>query len=497
MWTLVLVLGWWGPAWCPDIVEGQPPQLDVQMPFGGWASTEGGEYDFRLLPTKAGGEKRDTDTVWLRNGDKVSGEIQRISGGVAVLRSELLPEAMRIPLANMLRLLLKDRQGSIFKGGATVFLVNGDHLSVNLQALDEQEALAEVVFHDEVRIRREHLSGIVFLREPRLIYETDFASGDACGFESADHTWTVADGALRPSNSSRRVRGAYLRLPQEGHLKYSWRVSVEGRRSLHAALYVFAGAPDPYQPGNAYHVLVSGTGVNLYRTIRDNSQHMASSMLSSNKNSRLMELDYDSRSGIARVSVDGKEVIVGQFGSPLTSGEYLIAFSNARDSFEHIAVRQVTGPLVSSRGEKVEQEDCVFLMRGDRLSGKVTRVSDGKVRIETVYSAEPLEVPLEEISSVRFSRVEESAKTGLSRICLRNGDEMSGVVTRLEEGQFQVSSPLLGDQRMDSADVRDVLFPGGRDGLGVEGGEGMETVLPEVWHGQLIRSGRPLPIVIQ
>lgn len=484
------------PAFCPDIVEGQLGEFDVQMAFRGRALPGGLEYDFRSLPTEGSKVEVKADTALLKNGDRVSGVIEGISEGRMVVRAESLPAAMRIPMENVSRIVFRDREGDDFEGEAAAIFVNGDCLRVNLKGFDGEWALVETSFREEVRIRREHLAAIVFRRKPRIAYEADFSSGNACGFESAGNTWTVADGALRAPGSRDGGRGAYLRLRQEGHLKYTWRVSAGGRRSLHAALYVFAQIPDAYQPGNAYHVLISGTGLNLYRTARNNSQHVASLRLSSNKRSRLLELDYDPARGIARISVDGKEAIAGQFGSPIVSGEYLILHSQGGGGFEHIAVRRVTDPVLSTFEGKADTEDFAFLMKGDRLTGEVLGIWEGKVRIETDYSSEPLEVSVNEISSLRFGRVKESEAGDLARVCLRNGDGISGEVVRLEDGRLRVTSPYLSHAEVDVEEVEAVVFPGGFDALDAEGGEEVGSGPQEAWPLEVIRSGRRVPVVV-
>lgn len=411
---------------------------------------------FRRLP-KEERQRIEADTAHLKNGDKVSGVIEGITDGSLFLGSELLPEAVKIPLKNVDNILFKDREESGFERDAWAVALNGDCFGVTLKGCEGGEVVAETDFSAACRIKREHLAGVVFRREPRVIYRADFEGGDSSGFKCSGRKWDVSDGRFGPSDDS-SWSGAYLKLRQEGRMRYMWRASEEKGRGMQSWFMFFAQDPDHNAPGNAYQVRTSAHSVYLYRTVQNNTQHLATFNLPIRKNSSQFEVDYDSRSGVIRLKADGDELTAGVFASPISRGDYIILAGRAKHSFDDIVVEQLTDAVLPATGEEADGKDCVFLTNGDRLSGRIVLISEGKVRMETGYCREPLEVPLDEVSAVRFSGAMAEDQE-LPVISLRNGDRLSGEVMWLEGGPLGLRSPYLGEIQVDVNDVASVVFP--------------------------------------
>ncbi len=425
---------------------------------------------FRPFPKEADEARVEADVAYLRNGDKLCGSIESMADGVLRLRSEFLPEVVRIPQKNVRRLLFKEResQPAEWEWEAKAIFVNGDSLSIGVKGYDGEQVLAAARFSDEVRIPKADLAGIVFHRGPRLLHKADFESEDTGGFKLTEGEWDVVNGILgRPSDTSERPSNpeseASLRLPQQGHLKYSWTVSAESGRIGCARFFFFAQTPDHNAPGNSYEVRLSGSTIYLYVTIQNNMQHVARVGVESRKRSARMEVDYDSESGTVHLKVDGEEVLAGVFSSPINRGDYVLLAAQGRDRFDDIIVQQIADMVLPSANEQAEHKDCVLLTNGDRLSGEIAVVAEEKLHLETGYSGEELGVPLEDVSAVRFARAEREDRERLPAITFRNGDRLCGEVIRLEKGSLLLRSPYLGDVEMDAAMVASVDFPGEDD----------------------------------
>jgi len=448
---------------CPAYCELIPEQQQVVVPGAGAVPPDAAiadrSYgaDFRLLPKKQT-QKVEADTAHLLNGDKVSGVVERMSDQFLLLRSELLPEAVRIPLENVRRILFKEKERSAFRRDASAIFVNGDSLSIKLKGYDGEEVLAETSFSNGVRIKKKHLAGIAFGRQPRIIYKADFEEGDWCGFKAISGEWGVSGGRFGPSGDRSSDRAACLELRQEGHVRYDWEMDTEDESARYTRFLFFAQAPDHNAPGSAYEVRVPGRTVYLYRTIQNNIQHVAWANLSSNKNSRRFEVDCDSQSGTIRLKVDGEEVIAGVFSSPMAQGQYVLLATWGKQRFDDIVIRQVKNAFLPMAGEGGDGQDLVCSVNGDRLSGEVVFISEGKLGIETAYSGQPVDVPVEEVSSLRFGGPKEKQDEELPMIFFRNGDRLTGEVIALEESVFRVRSPHLGDVEIDVNDVASVVF---------------------------------------
>lgn len=482
----------WAVAWLA-LPAGSPRCAEIN--FDGPVSGYQGE--FQLFPKGKQRPKMEEDTAYLRNGDRLSGVVEGISGGFLALRSELLTEALRIPLGNVRRVLLKDKERSAFEGKARAIFARGDRLRINVKGYDGEELLAETAFSEEVRISKEHLSGILFRHEPRVIYKADFEEGGLCGFEAVGGTWHVQNGKLAPTSGDHpSPRRARLKVHQEGHLRYEWEVSAGPGLPIQARFFLFAQGPNPDMPGNAYWVQVSGRALYLYRAIQNNTQHVASVSLSSNKSARRFEVDYDSRSGTIRVSADGEQVIAGLFSSPIPYGEYIIVSAQRTEGFDNVVVRQVADALLPPAGEGGDEEELVCLVNGDRLTGEVILISEGNVRIKTGYASEPLDVSMEELSSLRFGGETKSEDRELATIGFRNGDQLSGEIINLEEGRLRFGSPYLGDTDIDANDVSGVLFPGETELSDVGSAKGGGGDLRQSPPSEVIRSGFGFPVPV-
>ncbi len=440
--------------------------------------------DFQFVP-KEKKRKVEHDTAYLRNGDKISGSVERISDGFVVVRSPLLAESARVPLKNVRTISLKNR-GEVSPGRqAAAFFFNGDRLSVDLRGVEGGRVTLATDFAPQVVVRKDDLARIVFRREPAIVYEADFSDGDMCGFKSGmGSEWGVKQGALRALGNDGWDRGAYLKLRQEGHLRYTWKLAASAGSSPHSSLFFFAERPDPYQIGNAYQVLISGRGVNLYATVLNNSQHLASYMLSSDKASQNLELDYDSLTGEVSLKVDGQEVIAGEFTLPIGSGEYIVVSAPPRDGFDYIRVMRVADAVLPTAGEGEEGKDSVLLRNGDRLSGEVAQISEGKVRVKSSYSGEALDVPLDQISSFGFGRSAAKEAVQTPVVSFWNGDRLTGEVMRLDGNSLRLRSAYLGEIEVEASAVSDIVFEDG-SGLSEATNEADKSERwPQLLHGE-------------
>lgn len=428
------------------------------LPRPGRGSSRPYEAGFRLLPQQREKREKSTDTVYLKNGDRISGSIEAISSGVLVIRSESLPEEVRIPIKNVQRVFFRGKEKEADWGEASVIFVSGDHLSAVLKGYDGGELVAQTSFCEEVRIKKEDVAGVMFRRPPRVIYREDFEEGDLGGFKTFSGEWGVRGGRLGPLSDA-SANAAYLKLRQEGHVRYSWRISTERGLWPQLCFFFFSESPDHNAPWNAYWLRMSGSMVYLYRVVQNNSQHVTSFGTQPNRTSRSFEVDYDSGSGTIRVKADGEERIAGSFPpGGITHGEYIIVTGTSNDRLDELVVEQIAEPMLPL-AEEGAGEDCVFLANGDRLSGEVMQISDAAVRVRTSYGGEPFEVAREEVSSLGLGGMVEENEEGLPAIYLWNGDQLSGDVVCLEGGLLRVQGRHIGNVEIKVEDISSVAFP--------------------------------------
>lgn len=91
------------------------------------------------------------------------------------------------------------------------------------------------------------------------------------------------------------------------------------------------------------------------------------------------------------------------------------------------------------------ERDTVHNRNGDRLSGQVLEIKDGKVFIKAFFAADKVvEVEVEQVDYLVFASQEKAQPTADPdevRVILANGDVVSGKVVGFEEGRFILDPP--------------------------------------------------------
>jgi hypothetical protein len=423
------------------------------------------EPRFRLLPKKS--PRIETDIASLRNGDKLSGIVERISGESLFFRSELLPGTVAIPLGNVRQILFQDKESSSLKRSASAFFVNGEHVGLDVKGYDESILLGETSFGKEVSIRREDLSGIVFERPASLLCSAELKEGHWGTITSAGGEWRAEGIGVKGQEGGAEDPGplgnpSYLRFRQKGHLRYEWVIRTKEGSPMEASLLFFARSPDVHAPGAAHQVRILGRDIHVYTTIQNSSQYVGKYSLPANRDSVSLILDYDAESGMFRLKADEEEMIAGVFSPPAVEGEYIIIAGRMKDRSDRLTVWKVADSELPGAEEAAATEDCVFLMSGDHLSGEILLIAEEKMNVRSAYHSDPLELQLKEVISLVFRGGTFRDEGALPRIGFRNGDRLGGEVIRLEGDRLEIRSPYLGDLEIDAGEIASITFgPGG------------------------------------
>lgn len=146
----------------------------------------------------------------------------------------------------------------------------------------------------------------------------------------------------------------------------------------------------------------------------------------------------------------------------------------------NIRVAKWNGRAVRAGAGKTTQDTLVFV-NGDALSGKITEIGGGKIKLETAY-AEPMEVPMERVTEISLSQ-EKAAKArrnpGDVRLMLAGGmGSLTLKLAELRDGTLKGSSQNFGDATIPAAALAKIDFrpsdekeeepkDAGKDGEGV------------------------------
>ena len=153
---------------------------------------------------------------------------------------------------------------------------------------------------------------------------------------------------------------------------------------------------------------------------------------------------------------DGDEEEDGEkkhfYGAPGDGVGFQMLGGDSPIRLSDIIVAEWNGMPDSARSLRSEDFDVVLLTNGtDRFSGKVDRITDGKLTLEGRYA--PLEIPLEEIAEIHLAkkgqRVIEESDTRQARVHFQPIGRLSGVAGITTSETMDLRSPLLNDMKID------------------------------------------------
>ncbi len=417
--------------------------------------------------------RRSPDRLRFINGDSLSGEIVSIATDEGLVRWEA--PNLRGPVDAAMRGISGIELGSgkapgVEKKEAEIELSNGDSFCGAIFSLDKDVLLLDTCYAGRLSLKRKMIRRISPGSSQSLLYA---GPGDASEWRRPKNSrggeFCVKDAALTLSNSAMVYRD--VKLPGMSRIDFSVTLSFDNR----GFRFFFHGG-DFERGYDAYCLNVSSNYIQLERYSENNGSQDIWSM-NLERESRAKTARYtvlaDSKKKSVMVMLDGKMLrqCVDEKGGFARGG--CIAFQNQSGSTMHVRGIMVSEWNGSIPKETLEDDvektahDSVDFANGDRASGRIKGIVDGKVEVETDFAT--LSVPLDKVRIMELSTVSmEKARLNKNDavFSFRNGGRFTMDMSGLSGGRAKGRSENFGEAEFNVAVFRSIrlnLYDGRAD----------------------------------
>jgi len=424
--------------------------------------------DLEQLPDSA---PRTNDAVLLDNDDRLSGTILRLEGEMLVVEPELIEGEVRIPFKNVKVALCRTPEESPALPGDRLIFPNGDRLRVTAHGLEEGVLQATTCTGEQIAVKTDALTGIIFERKAFTVYENDFESGELKGLTPLNGEWAIENGKLVQKRRNASFSNVALEVSQDGRFTYQWTADL--MRGHAYGFYFFAENKESAHGRNAYFVLAQNQSIHLYKVRNNNQQYYANYTLRDRKQRTAFRLDYDPANGHIILNIDGKNAFRYRDPKPIQNGRYVLLRVDSVGSFDDLTIERLGGGPILATDAKARERDIVSLLNKDEVSGTIVSMDDETVRMETDYDEVSVDIQRSLISSLTFSRLaSRPAPADSVRLTLMEGDVVTGRLISLDEEKVVVETDVVGTITLARTRLRECRM--GEAGGGAFGGPDVE-----------------------
>ena len=430
------------------------------------------------------------EAVYMLNGDIISGKFLKFDPKVGLVwEANNIQPAIQIDPAGIDRVTFNSTT-SVQPGLSRVLLANGDSISGQVDLLDDERVVMSKTPAGQLELKRSHLKSIIpaTTGSGRIVY-----AGPVSDKEWVFGTSKKANGnvpfAAKPSGNGKfafnanaitstgsgATAGREVEFPDKALIEFDLDWSTQGRNSSYFSLNVNLFTENLKSPsnGNAYALKLSQTGANLARQSKEGEDFVSDRLganarvnltgigararfsLRANKKARTFFLSIN---GVQVANWKDKEAFAGKGKGLLFSSRapYPIKISNIR-----ISEWNGNKPVASVDANFRPKQDTVRMLNGDTLTGAITRIQDGRVRIKSSFGE--VGVPWVNSSLILFANANQGdanqqKQKGLVRATLKGAGNLDFALISWEDGKLEVDSPAFGRVTLNGAMVESLTF---------------------------------------
>jgi hypothetical protein len=406
------------------------------------------------------------DVVILKDDSSLAGTITTFSDkGKIELSSPLSFEPFQLRADHLARVYFNNPHVIDYSRPSTlIMLKNGDLFPASLTALDEGIATVETNFAGKLTIPRTMIDNIRFgVGEHRLVYK---------GPENPEG-WTMEDSWR--FDSSRFVASGNGTLSGRFDTPKSFSLSfrLTWQNVPNFQIYFAADSVEATGRADRYYLQFANAGLEIKRQQSGKGQtylpiaSVPCDPLDFNDANLHVELRIDRKSNNIHLYLDEK--FIGKYQDPLNAsptGTGIMFRSNIQEgdeqSIDEISINEWDASKdrhqTEERGDK--NQDVVIARNSDRGIGSILSLvpgpDGGSIRYKGPHQPEPLDLPLEEISTIFFTQPDEpkeNTRPAFLLGLLRPGAALSVMKCDFSGDSIKLLHPLLGELtlRRDSA----------------------------------------------
>ncbi len=409
------------------------------------------------------------DQLRLADGGRLSGEIVSMAADgsltmhadVAVDPLEILPEQIR-------RVDFSKSSPTVADHDARVQLINGDVLPCDLIAIDAEDIKVRTTFAGDLTFSREVVDRMQLgIRPHRLILA---GIGNEDDWVRSDGDWSISNDALVSADTG-HVGRAVKQLPS------SFSLSFRLKWSQRPAFKVFfCSDPDKGSGGqlDRYYLQFNTAGFELKRQSTGQTSYHALGVVNRGPESFAnrsvdIEVRVDRPSRMLYLYLDGE--LEGRFPDQLDDVPEAngIVFESGTKADEghvvsRIEVRQwdASGDRHKSEDRGDAKSDAVIDHDGQRFGGSLLETAIGKLEVtkgdkvvlfQSPHLDDPMEIPVNGISTIFFAGTNGKADTSPLYFGLGGGGQLSAASGRFDQQHIFLEHPLLGRLTIDRAAI--------------------------------------------
>jgi hypothetical protein len=398
------------------------------------------------------------DSVKFVNGDHISGTVKSISNGELSFTLDLAEETLSFRIENVSELTFAGPPQPPPESRDAVYLREGSYLSATVTALRQDAVEAVTPSGQQLVIPKEHIAGIGFHRPNDIVFQSDFSSKAEMGLTSVLGSWDVEKGQLVQASPTAFCRG-YVPVVQSGVMRYEWAMELSG--TVIGGLCFYASRPESRFGDLSYMVIARGRQLYFNKVIGEARHQGQRKDISQTETLVRFKVEYDSRSGETLICTDGKPLMRFRDPSPLRSGSYVLLHTEGRAVFDDLRITNIVGGIEGLASDP--GLDTIILSNGDRVSGRITSISD-ILTLRSSYVPEETPVPRDRVRSIVFASGDSlpRRRTVISpEITFWNGDHIFGAITSLDELTVVIEMPLIAEVSAPRVNLRSIRFPRG------------------------------------
>ena len=447
-----------------------------------------------------GNASANVEAVYMLNGDVISGKFLKYDPKLGLVwEAKNIKPALEINPSGIDRITFIGT-GNIPSGRSRVILANGNALLGQLDLADAQRVVMSHTPAGQIEFKRAQLKAIIpaTTAAGKIVFsgpssEEDWVFGSsknaaAGGFgnllfgggappiaaKKNSGKFTFKAGAIT-SNGTGATAGRKVEFPDKALVEFDLDWSTTGRNSGYFSLNVNLFTDNLKSPsnGSSYALKLSQTGANLARQSKENGDFMSERLgpnarvnltgigsrarfsLRTNKKARSFFLSIN---GVQIANWKDKEAFAGK-------GNGLLFTSRASSPLKisNIRISQWDGskPIATTDTTISPKQDTIRLVNEDTVTGTITRIEDGKVKIKSSFGE--VDIPWANSSLIQFSKSSQETGDkkpgkGMVRATLKDGGILDFKLISWVEDKLEVESPIFGKATLNGTMVNSLSF---------------------------------------
>ena len=440
------------------------------------------------------------EAVYMLNGDVISGKFLKYDPKLGLVwEAKNIKPALEINPSGIDRITFIGT-GNIPSGRSRVILANGNALSGQLDLADAQRVVMSHTPAGQIEFKRAHLKAIIpaTTAAGKIVFSGP-SSEEAWVFGSSKNAAAGGFGNLLfgggappipakknsgkfefkagaiTSNGTGATAGRKVEFPDKALVEFDLDWSTTGRNSGYFSLNVNLFTDNLKSPsnGSSYALKLSQTGANLARQSKENGDFMSERLgpnarvnltgigsrarfsLRTNKKARSFFLSIN---GVQIANWKDKEAFAGK-------GNGLLFTSRASSPLKisNIRISQWDGskPIAATDTTISPKQDTIRLVNEDTVTGTITRIEDGKVKIKSSFGE--VDIPWANSSLIQFSKSsqemgDKKLGKGMVRATLKGGGILDFKLISWVEDKLEVESPIFGKATLNGTMVNSLSF---------------------------------------